>query len=59
MAGVGRRLFMQLLGVRRLSGREAACCGLESSRVEGAVYQDLNDARRRRVLAMSEDRCSS
>jgi len=50
-----RRLFMQLSVFGGCLDVKPLLRVLESSRVEGALYQDLNDARGVGVLAMSED----
>jgi len=50
-----RRLFMQLSVFGDSFETKPLVRALESSRIEGALYQDLNDARGVGVLAMSED----
>ena len=50
-----RRLFMQLSVFGGCLDVKPLLRVLESSRVEGALYQDLHDARGVGVLAMSED----
>jgi Chlorite dismutase len=50
-----RRLFMQLSVFGGCLDVKPLVQALESSRIEGTLYQDLNDARGVGVLAMSED----
>jgi hypothetical protein len=50
-----RRLFMQLSVFGDCLDAKPLVRALESSRIEGALYQDVNDARGVGVLAMSED----
>jgi chlorite dismutase len=50
-----RRLFMQLSVFGGCLDVKPLLRALESSRIEGALYQDLSDARGVGVLAMSED----
>jgi chlorite dismutase len=50
-----RRLYMQLSAFAGCLDAKPLQRALESSRIEAALYQDLNDARGVAVLSMSED----
>jgi hypothetical protein len=50
-----RRLFVQLQAFGGCADTKSLVRALESSRLEGALYQDVNDPRGVAVLAMSED----